>query len=707
MPPPTATTAHTMDAGSLSKLNISQLKLKCKDYKITGYSRLSKTGLINKLVAFAPTSTSEASLLPAAQAEASPSIIPQASDQPAPQAHTSYLLQEAEDPPPAVMQNGSEPAKKIAKKRHKKDTHKPVARYQSATGQSRQKSPPEDANVTLQPPCALLESQATFQVPRLPGRLTQAIDGSTGPSFASTVISLAQNQAAHSQGTFSSDTRPAPNKCEILGESPEPRLSTKPANTAAEQSGESPKTKSARPQTYKPKSFKAPAVLKSPRTVHSSNTLRPIPPLPCCSDTNPNLDFALPPTHESVAFPRISMPPSMSRRRQAERMSVVFSGINNSSVLAICVRVSRAWRYAVYLSATHTLIRDFPGKRTSAVISVVQEPRMTNTWTYLRARRQEMDSRRQMFGQTWLGRFMQKANIAPVSARMWTCPDDPRQIMLVLRFVSTRLVFALARRYEHNDAWTKEAVVGAEEVVPDEIWKVTTKAQGEEKTESFYVLFDTGEVIGHAPQCRNPGILFGQRVARGRGHLEIFDEPRGNGIVLRNDWARYIDSIERGDVPSLQDAITSVDQEFYVSGISSFWLRGLGGSNPLLRTIATRYVLACVEPNSVSGDYKSVVSMARRLAGGEFVEQTPTTMKAQRVGLLVSEHHLVESVHLEHLQPRPNSRLHPALALVLTAPGREYFVLRDTGMPVGTNDEGLEKVWQEIVGCDAWGCVSA
>ncbi|QRV94792.1 SAP domain protein [Ceratobasidium sp. AG-Ba] len=706
MPPPIATTAHIMNAGSLSKLNISQLKLKCKEYKITGYSRLSKAGLIDKLAAFAPTSTSEASLVPAAQAEASPSSIPQASDQPAPQAHTGYLLQEAEDPPPAVMQNGSEPVRKIVKKRHKKDTHKPVARYQSTTGQPRQKSLPEDPNATLQPPCALRESQTTFQRPRLPGRLTQAIDGSTRPNFASTVISLAQSQAAHSQGTFSSDTTPASNKCEIIGKSPEPQ-STKLASTIAEQASEPPKIKSARPQTYEPKSFKAPAVLKSPRTVHSSNTLRPIPSLPSCSDRNPDLGVMLPPSHENMTFPRISMPPSMSRRRQAERMSVVFSGVNDSSVLAICVRVSRAWRYAVYLSATHTLIRDFPGKRTSAALSTVQEPRMTNTWTYLRARRQEMDSRRQMFGQTWLGRFMQKANIAPVSARMWTCPDDPRQIMLVLRFVSTRLVFALARRYEHNDAWTKEAVVGAEEVVPDEIWKVTTKAQGEEKTESFYVLFDTGEVIGHAPQCRSPGIIFGQRVARGRGHLEIFDEPRGNGIVLRNDWARYIDSIERGDVPSLQDAITSADQEFYVAGISSFWLRGPGGADPLLKMIAARYVLACVEPNSVSGDYKSVISMARRLVGGGLVEQTPAPMKAQRIGLLVSEHHLVESVHLEHRQPRPNSRLHPVLALVSTAPGREYFVLRDTGMPIGTNDEGLETVWQEIVGCDAWGCVSA
>lgn len=65
---------------------------------------------------------------------------------------------------------------------------------------------------------------------------------------------------------------------------------------------------------------------------------------PHVSASNQCLDF--PPLPLCDSFPVISMPPSMARRRQAERMSVVFSGISDASVLALCVRVSRAWRYA-------------------------------------------------------------------------------------------------------------------------------------------------------------------------------------------------------------------------------------------------------------------------------------------------------------------------------------------------------------------------
>ncbi|KAG8685201.1 hypothetical protein FRC08_013247 [Ceratobasidium sp. 394] len=97
--------------------------------------------------------------------------------------------------------------------------------------------------------------------------------------------------------------------------------------------------------------------------------------------------------------------------------------------------------------------------------------------------------------------------------------------------------------------------------------------------------------------------------------------------------------------------------------------------------------------------------MAQELAGGGSTEQ-PALMKRQPLGLLVSEHHLVESVHLEAKSSRVGTRLHPALALVLTAPGREYFVLRDTGTPIGTSDEGLEVIWQELMECDVWGRVN-
>lgn len=102
-----------------------------------------------------------------------------------------------------------------------------------------------------------------------------------------------------------------------------------------------------RTQAYKPKAFKAPEITRLPRTGESGNL--PVPIRTECPPSsslriNQCLDFPAPLAHTEL--PRISMPPSISRRRQAERMSVVFSGISDRDVLALCVQVSRAWRYA-------------------------------------------------------------------------------------------------------------------------------------------------------------------------------------------------------------------------------------------------------------------------------------------------------------------------------------------------------------------------
>lgn len=49
--------------------------------------------------------------------------------------------------------------------------------------------------------------------------------------------------------------------------------------------------------------------------------------------------------------------------------------------------------------------------------------------------------------------------------------------------------------------------------------------------------------------------------------------------------------------------------------------------------------------------------------------------------------------------------LHTALAIVQT-PGRIYFILRDNGMQVGCEEEGVAEVWMNILGCDNSGVAS-
>jgi hypothetical protein len=62
-------------------------------------------------------------------------------------------------------------------------------------------------------------------------------------------------------------------------------------------------------------------------------------------------------------------------------------------------------------------------------------------------------------------------------------------------------------------------------------------------------------------------------------------------------------------------------------------------------------------------------------------------------------HHHVESIHLTTSRGHP---LHPALAVVQTS-SREYYILRDNGMEVGCEEEGVASVWMRILGCNARG----
>lgn len=62
-------------------------------------------------------------------------------------------------------------------------------------------------------------------------------------------------------------------------------------------------------------------------------------------------------------------------------------------------------------------------------------------------------------------------------------------------------------------------------------------------------------------------------------------------------------------------------------------------------------------------------------------------------------HHHVESIHLTTARGR---LLHPALAVVQTS-AREYYILRDNGLEVGCEEEGVASVWMRVLGCDARG----
>lgn len=62
-----------------------------------------------------------------------------------------------------------------------------------------------------------------------------------------------------------------------------------------------------------------------------------------------------------------------------------------------------------------------------------------------------------------------------------------------------------------------------------------------------------------------------------------------------------------------------------------------------------------------------------------------------------ARHHHVEGVYIP-------TTFHPSIASVQTT-HREYYVLRETGQQIGTEEEGVSEIWQEILKCNANGTV--
>lgn len=87
----------------------------------------------------------------------------------------------------------------------------------------------------------------------------------------------------------------------------------------------------------------------------------------------------------------------------------------------------------------------------------------------------------------------------------------------------------------------------------------------------------------------------------------------------------------------------------------------------------------------------------RNLVGGGRVNT-----RRERVNLFLPSAHHVESVHLTTSSRFGGKPLHPLLGIVQT-PAREYYVLRENGMQVGVEEDGVAEVWRNLLSCDELG----
>ncbi|KAG2151420.1 hypothetical protein DEU56DRAFT_880080 [Suillus clintonianus] len=384
--------------------------------------------------------------------------------------------------------------------------------------------------------------------------------------------------------------------------------------------------------------------------------------------------------NSTPSFVNITFPPKLSDRKRVQRWAVILAALTDKD-RRTCILVSRAFRYAVYLSAAHILTQKYHGRRLNHIVKSYPQ-NTTNMWPYLRQRQNEVAFWRHAFQNSFVGRYNSTLGIDPLSTRLWASADDEKQVVVALRFVLTRLWFTLSVGTNERDpsAWLKRTVENAQEVVKGEIWAITIR-DGNSLSE-FYVLESTCEVIGrglNAPQ------------------LEVYSSG------LRADWSKYISSYPGPSAESrnlISEHLRWANYEEYDRGISRHWLRRISGEGDVglsKKVVAERYVMACVVANSVSGQWMSSNQMAQEFAGlPSQVTHATTRGGIPKINLYLPAHHHVESVHFTTSKGVP---LHPALAVMQT-PAREYIVLKDNGMQVGCEEDGVANVWMNVLGCD-------
>ncbi|KAF8895433.1 hypothetical protein BD779DRAFT_1499503 [Infundibulicybe gibba] len=651
-----ATQTMPLTPEELNKLTVPQLKTICKEKNITGYSKLSKDRIIQKLIHTIPCKNSEP------LAVLTPPPIPK---------HSPTL----EDNGQSCEEAGHNPTDSRTSRSNlhpHRSTFPAVTETTLAQLSAPHLCPPRpplkstSTNETTmlsrsrRPPCSVMLSGPSKKRKVEPAPMTKErleIGGEQSPIFVPPCQPVSSNLKTRIDSINEDRPGGPPTRAPNL-------------------------TSTMRHKLHVPKRF-VPLEIKHISSPSPAKAPINIPTDAAVQDSGErlsiyHLDF---PSAVPIDLTPITFPPSLSQRKWVSQLSILLGGIT-AQELYVCSLVSRSLRYAAYLSAVSILARSFSGRRLNEQFQKYRTT-MTNMWPYLQQRELELRSRRRLFSCSFLGRLV-KGNCA-IAEHLWSSPDHEHQIVIALRCLLSQMFFSISVGSSVTSFSTYGKILDVQQVANSEIWKITWSKSLGTPLETKFVLEQTGEVIGHG--------------SHGSGSQE-----GSGGDSLRADWSAFIS--KRLDEPlnqhpTILSYLDWTNKEEYEYGISKQWLKNIkadGHVGEVKKILARRYVLACVVGNSISGRCMSSTEMAQEF-NGNTSNIAIVPQKTPRVHLFLPCHHHVESVHFTSSN---GVALHPALAVVQT-PGREYYILRDNGMQVGCEEDGVAAVWMRVLGCSQLG----
>lgn len=473
-------------AEDLNKLTVPQLKAICKERKITGYSKLSKNAIVQKILDLGNNPSSKHALppevsLPPPIQKATP---PQGSDG-AP-VETAINENVNSFPPQLALPSPSTPTVRIHSGPPPESPSLPSASFNTSQPSEASVNAPSSTQLTKPSQKRILKLPQLTNVPPKKARYS-ALPGTSHSSGKSvTTVSTSSTLATIDiPGTGSSDRFIGKKALGILEITSVQSNKNKSLTLPGTQLN---LTKKSIVPTIIESPFKIPALIINsheasaafgePRNTVPPNSVLKNGPLPkrfvplvvrkVNTVTNPvrasqhttsapavlpmgdeqlrpptlyHLDF---PVIASIALTSVSLPPSLSQRKRVPKLAIILTLVSTED-LTNCAQASRLFRYAgvqsaliinaliyivAYISAVHRLSWSFPGRRLAALFKQYP-PTMTNMWPYLRQREQEATARKQTFRDSFLGRALKAKGI---SEHLWTSPDNPKQAVVAVRF---------------------------------------------------------------------------------------------------------------------------------------------------------------------------------------------------------------------------------------------------------------------------------